>query len=501
MSYIPLAFPPGMVRPGTKNDARGRWYDGSLVRWHENAMRPVGGWQSLTVSAGTQVDLVGRACGMVAWRANNQTPQLSIGTPTKLYHYSAGVVTDITPVGFTTGLTDASLTSATYGSGLYGAGVYGTGDPSQSALTEAQSWQMDTFGEDLVAVAYSDGKLYYWDKSAGGAAAALTNAPVGNLGVVVTPERFIVALGSASDARKLAWSDQDTDITDWTAGTADQAGDFTLSSVGQLMAGRRGRNETLLWTDQELYAMRYIGGTLVYSFQQLGAACGAISRRSMAVVDGKALWMGYRSFFGYDGFVQGVPCDVGDYVFSDLNRVQASKIHAEVRAEYNEVTWYYPSSSAVECDRYVTYNFAGKFWMIGELERTSGVDRGAFSYPISADSNGKLYQQETGTTYLDIDGTTSLAPYAESGPLSLGERRVMNVLRVVPDEATLGGVRVSLIVSMDPTGTETTYGPYTPAEPTDVRVSGRFVRLRVDQLTADWRLGTMELQVEPAGLR
>ena len=44
-----------------------------------------------------------------------------------------------------------------------------------------------------------------WDKSANpSTASALTNAPTKNLGLVVTEERFIFALGADDDPRKVA---------------------------------------------------------------------------------------------------------------------------------------------------------------------------------------------------------------------------------------------------------------------------------------------------------
>lgn len=502
MPFISLKLPPGIYRPGTVYDARGRWYDANLVRWHENAMQAVGGWQAVEQTTPTpgEIDVNERVCGLIAWRANDETAQLAFGTPSALYTFSGGALAEVTPTGFTPGAADASMATALYGAGPYGAGVYGTGDPAQGALVEAQNWSLDTYGEDLVALAYSDRKLYYWDKSVGGDATELTNAPAQALGVVVTPERFIVAVGAEGDSRKVMWPDQD-DPTDWTPTSTNQAGDYTLPGVGQLMCGRRARTETLLWTDSDLFAMRYIGGDLIYSFKQEGSACGLVGRRAEALVDGKALWMGYNAFYVYDGFVRVLPCDVGDHVFRDINRVQLSKVWADVRSGFSEVTWHYPSSGSSECDRYVTYNYAANIWSIGRLERTAGVDRGAFPYPIMADASGHLYQHETGTEYITPTGG-ELVPYAESGPVEIAEGdSVMHVTQVVPDERTLGGVALSLVVAMYPTAPETVHGPYVMNNPTSVRVTARQMRLRAEQVDTGWRLGTPRLEVKAGGRR
>lgn len=43
-TLVPLSPPPGLYRIGTAYQARGRWYDGDLVRWYEGTLQPVGGW-------------------------------------------------------------------------------------------------------------------------------------------------------------------------------------------------------------------------------------------------------------------------------------------------------------------------------------------------------------------------------------------------------------------------------------------------------------------------
>ncbi len=260
--------------------------------------------------------------------------------------------------------------------------------------------------------------------------------------------------------------------------------------------GRRSRNETLIWTDIDLFTMRYIGTTLVYSVRQLGSNCGVISRHGGVVVDTQAFWMGSRKFFKYDGFVRPISCEVSDFVFNDLNRTQRSKIVCISNSQYNEVTWYYPSSGSTENDRYVTLNSTENHWTIGALERTAGVDKGAFPSPMLADSTGAIYEHETGVDY------GSLSPYAESGPIEIGRGdRVMMVRAIVPDDVTLTGTDAKLFGSLYPVETETSVGPFDLANPTDVRITARQVRLRVDHGVAGWRVGVPRLEVEVGGER
>lgn len=441
---------------------------------------------------------------LFAWRDNNNVPWLAIGTPTKLYLFSEGILSEIALTGgFTPGTEDASSQIAGYGTGAYGAGIYNEGvTQSVGTVLESQSWQFDNFGEFLVAVAHSDGKIFRFQPNVSTAAAVVANAPTDNLGVVVTPERFLVALGAGGDPRAVQWADQES-LTTWTPTTENQAGDFPLSGEGTILTGHRGRGETLIWTTQDLFSMQYIGGTLVYAFNQVGSNCGMIGRQAFGMVDSsRALWMGQNAFFIYDGSTRPVPCDVSDYVFSDLNRTQASKIHTVVWPEFNEMWWFYCSAASDDVDRYVSFNYLENHWTIGNLARTAGVPRGVFANPILADRLGVLYYHENGTEYLDIDGVTALVPLAESGPYTIAEGdHTMWIREIIPDEKTLGDVRAYLKTRLYPTAAEQSFGPFTLANPTSTRASGRQVALRVEQVSPSWRVGIPRLDIVPAGRR
>jgi hypothetical protein len=452
---------------------------------------------------GTSGYFSGKARRMIGWKDNdNASPFLGIGTNTNVYTFSEGELTDRTPAGLTTGNEDSTVEVGLYGSGKYGAFNYGEGDPAQGTLTEAASWQLDTFGDYLVGVLTSDGKCWYWDTDAA-TMVQMTESPTGCVGIVVTPERFIVALGGDGDPRQIKWATQEGGLSvsgDWTPAETNTAGDFILAGVGSIMCGRRGKNETLIFTDEDLFAMQYIGGLLVYSFKQVGSKCGIISRHAVATVDGKAIWMGQRGFYIYDGFVQSLPSDVSDDVFKDFNRTQRAKCFAVPMTNFGEVWFFYPSAVSQEPDKYVVYNYIENHWTNGSLERHAGIDRGAFEYPMLVDSDS-VFDHERGTTRV---GT----PYIESGPLELGDgERIYQVSKLIPDEATLAGqelgsTQLYLKHRLYPTGSETTAGPFTMANPTSARVTARQVRLRVEELVAgDWRVGIMRALIKPSGRR
>jgi len=492
MALIPLKIPPGVYRNGTEYQSAGRWYDSNLVRWFENTLRPIGGWRVKSTSA-----MTGICRGIIAWRDNSATRYAAMGTQSKLYAMNAlGVVKDITPTGFTAGSANATGTTG-YGYWTYGSLSYGTARPDTGSVP-ATTWSLDTWGEYLVACNTTDGKLYEWQLgfTTPTLAAVITNAPTGCAALLVTNERIMFALGASSNPRLVKWCDQENN-TVWTAAANNQAGDFELATPGSLRCGKRVRGVNILFTDVDAHVASYIGLPFVYSFDKVGSGCGVISSQAVAAIDTSAMWMSQSGFWSYDGFVKPMQCDVGDYIFNNINYSQASKVYAVHNSTYGEVTWFYPSLSSNENDSYVTYNYREGHWAIGMMTRTAGTDRGVFANPLFVSTDGYIYDHEVGYTY------DSVAPYAQSGPIELGNGdNIMAVRSVIPDEQTLGEVAISFTARLYPTSAETSHGPFSSKQPTDARFSGRSVKMKVTgNVLDDWRVGVMRLEATSAGKR
>jgi hypothetical protein len=438
---------------------------------------------------------------MHTWETNSGNAWLSGGSHDALMVMTGGgTLTDITPSDLATGREDAA-TNTGYGGGFYGYGFYG--QPIQatenSVPQEATTWSLDNWGEYLVACHYDDGRLLEWQLDTAQNAAPIANAPTGNLGLVVTEERFIFALGPEGNSRKVQWCDFE-DNTTWAPSTTNQAGSQELQTNGQIMQGVRTRGQTLIITDTEAFSARYSGPPYIYSFSRVGTSCGGISRKAASDVDIGVFWMGQRGFFRFDGnAVSEIPCAVHDYVFGDFNVSQQSKVWSVANGQYGEIWWFYCSSNSTEIDRYVAFDYKENHWLIGELSRTAGVQRGVFRYPFMAghDADSSIYDHEVGYNF---DSATT---FAETGPLNLtGGDNIARVTKLIPDERTQGDVNVTFKTRFYPNGPETSYGPFTPANPTSVRLTGRQVRMKVEGVVpADWKVGTMRVDVAPGGRR
>ena len=327
----------------------------------------------------------------------------------------------------------------------------------------------------------------------------LTNAPLNNKGIVVTEERFIFALGAGGNSRKVQWCDKENN-TVWAAAVTNEAGDQELATAGQIMCGVRTRGGTLIITDTDAHLAQYQGPPYVYGFQRVATECGTVARLAAVTTDIGAFWFGQESFHFFDGnSVQTLQCDVEDYIFADFNSTQQSKIWGMVNGANSEVWWFYCSSNATECDRYVAYDFVDNHWLIGNLARSSGVGRGVFRYPMMAEYTTKsnIYNHEVGFNY----GTDPI--FCETGAIVVGNGdEILKVTSVIPDEKTQGDVNLSFKSKFLPNDTERSYGPFNPANPTSVRFTGRQIKMRVDGVSnVDWRVGVMRLDMKSGGTR
>lgn len=489
---IKLEIPPGLYKNGTIYQAAGRWYDANLVRWFENTLRPIGGWQTMS---STQFSDVSR--GMHAYYNNANARRVLVGTTSNLYVYDEGKTrSDITPSGIATGSTDAAA-QVSYGSQFYGEHTYGTPRPDNQTYDPCTTWTIDNFGANIVACPTSDGKVYYWENDTSVIASVLTNAPTGNQGVLVTDERFVMCFGSSSTARKVQWSSQEAP-TVWTPASTNSAGSLEIASDGKIRAGIVVRGQILIITDSSAHALSYVGSPFYYTQETVGSNCGIIAAKAVAVTGTSAFWMGEKSFFRYDGgYTTPIASDVSDFVFGRINEAQRSKIWAVINGQYNEVWWFYPSTASTEIDSYVVYNFLDNTWTVGSLVRTAGVDAGVFINPIWASTDRYIYEHETGFAY------DSVTPFAESGAIQIGNgERLTDVTELIPDESNLGDTSVIFKTRNFPTATETTSSSISMANPTSVRLTARQVRIRVSGNSAsDWRYGNMRLQVREGSKR
>lgn len=495
MAYISVSLAPGFYSLGTDYSSKGRYRTGDLIRWYQGVVQPIGGWRERSAEA---VDGVARAA--LTWGDNAGQAWISVGTNSHLFAMTrSGDLHDITPAGFTPGAVDASAGGG-YGTATYGTGIYGIPRPDETNVLPAASWSLDTFGENLVAVMDSDNKLYEWTLDTMAPADPITGAPDA-YALVTTQEGILMALGADDgdglNPRYIKWSGLQNN-TDWTPTATNQARDQLLQTQGRIMLGKRVSDGVLVLTDEGAFRAQYVGPPFVYTFARVGSGCGAVSRQACAVTQSAAFWMGRNGFFQYNGFVEPLPCEVQDYVFSDINDAQLSKVCAVLNPDFNEVWWLYPSGASLEINRYVVFNYMEGIWYHGTLDRTCGTgSNGVLQYPIMVGLNGLVYDHEI------ANSKDAREPAFRTGPLEIGAGdNVIMLKRFIPDERMAGAVSVKFYARQFPNAPLTEYGPYDATTPADLRITARQLEVEyIGDPDIDFRVGDFRFEVQPGGKR
>ena len=432
---------------------------------------------------------------------------------------------------------DVYVPSTGWGAGTWGAGTWG----SSSAISQTgqlRLWSHDAFGEDLIINPRAGG-VYYWDESSGTSARAVAIsdlsganlAPTKGLQTIVSDiDRHVIILGAdpivgsarsgAIDPLLIAFSDQES-VTDWDPTATNTAGSLRLSSGSQIIGGLRSRQEILIWTDTALYSMQFIGAPFTFGLNLVNENVGLISPNGMINAPDGVYWMARDGFYTYSGSVKRLVCSVLNYVLDDINNTQSFKTLAFTNREFNEVGWFYVSSSSEEIDSYVTYNYLEGAWSIGKLSRTAWMDDGVFEKPRATgkDSDGDNYLYIHESTD-DDDGSPMDNVFIESGDIDIEEgNQLAFISRIIPDVKFFGTTptdgQINFVLKTrnfpgESLTTNSTNNITSTTQQSFTRARGRQLVLRVqsddDANTGSrtgfrWRLGANRIDVRTDGRR
>ena len=432
---------------------------------------------------------------------------------------------------------DVYVPSTGWGAGTWGSGTWG----SASAISQTgqlRLWSHDAFGEDLIFNPRAGG-VYYWDESGGTSARAVAIgdlsganlAPTLGLQTIVSDiDRHVIVLGAdpivgsarsgAIDPLLIAFSDQES-VTNWEPTSTNTAGSLRLSSGSQIVGGLRSRQEILIWTDTALYSMQFIGAPFTFGLNLVNENVGLISPNAMVNAPDGVYWMARDGFYTYSGSVKRLVCSVLNYVLDDINNTQSFKTLAFTNREFNEVGWFYVSSSSEEIDSYVTYNYLEGAWSIGKLSRTAWMDDGVFEKPRAtgkdSDGDNYLYIHESSD---DDDGSPMDNVFIESGDIDIEEgNQLAFISRIIPDVKFFGTTptdgQINFVLKTrnfpgDSLTTNSTSNITSTTQQAFTRARGRQLVLRIQSDDdADtgartgfrWRLGANRIDVRTDGRR
>ena len=456
--------------------------------------------------------------------------------PTYVYATSADTGTGSTATVGTyqinTGL-DTSVYASGWGAGTWGGVGWGLAADTTTPGAKLRLWGHDNFGENLI-FNVRDGGIYYWEFSNSYTRAVelatLTGhnqtPTIAKQVLVSDNDRHVIAFGcddegapGVQDPLLIRFSDTES-LTDWQSLTTNTAGSLRIGSGSTIVTAVETKQQIIVITDTSVHSMQFIGAPYTFGLTMVSDNISIASPNAAVSVDDAVYWMGDGIFYAYTGQVTPLPCDVKDYVFSNINYSQNQKITAGININYAEIWWFYPSANSQENDSYVVYNYEQQIWYYGLLARTAWTHKNLGTYPFAAGPDHYLYNHEFGTDDGSVNPPVGIPAYIESSGQDLGDGdQFAFIWRIIPDltfrnstgtpSATFS-VKTSRFPGTDYDQTNNGAVIRTSSYPVEqftpqlyTRLRGRSFAFRISSSAAGvaWRLGAPRVDVKPDGKR
>ena len=202
----------------------------------------------------------------------------------------------------------ATVTNATEWNG------WGDAVDAGTITLEPGLWSLSNFGDVLVAT-IANGKTFTWNSDIAARLSTrastttsgfqTTNNPTATRVTLISPTtRHLIHLGtettigtpSTQDNMFIRFS-EDENINNYTPEATNTAGTQRIQDGTKIMGALVAKENILVWTDNALYTMKFVGAPFTFGFEQVGTNCGLIGKNAAIEIDGVAYWMGNNGFF------------------------------------------------------------------------------------------------------------------------------------------------------------------------------------------------------------
>ena len=448
--------------------------------------------------------------------------------------------------------TGATVTNATEFTG------WGDAVDAGTITLEPGLWSLSNFGDVLVAT-IGNGKTFTWDSSIAARLSTrastttsgfqTTNNPTATRTTLISPTtRHLIHFGTETTIGNPTTQDdmfirfsEDENINAYVPEATNTAGTQRIQDGTKIVGALVAKENILVWTDNALYTMKFVGAPFTFGFEQVGTNCGLIGKNAAIEIDGVAYWMGNNGFFSFDGTVNTLPCSVEDYVYDDVDTTKGQQVNAGINNLFTEVTWWYPTSGSEFNNRYVVFNYGQNNarlpmgnWYTGvntNSIRTTWIDSLVYPRPYATAFNSSntgtfpvvqgetglgqsvLFEHETGTDQVNPDGSvTALTSFIQSFSFSLQPDQAevfLAMRRFLPNfKVLVGNNQVTLSIKDFPAedDIQTTLSPFIINSNTlkvDTRARGRYANIKIENtgVNESWRFGTFQVDIQPDGRR
>ena len=133
---------------------------------------------------------------------------------------------------------------------------------------------------------------------------ATANNPTASRVTLVSPTtRHLIHLATETtigntttqDDMFIRFSNQEN-IDTYAPSAINSAGTQRLQDGTKIVGALKAKESILIWTDNALYTMKFIGAPFTFGFEQVGTNCGLIGKNAAIEIDGVAFWMSPKGF-------------------------------------------------------------------------------------------------------------------------------------------------------------------------------------------------------------
>lgn len=290
-------------------------------------------------------------------------------------------------------------------------------------------WNFAQWGDLVIAVNGSQAPQKLDMTSASPSFTALGGTPP--VGELITVVRDFVVLGRVDTNRyKLQWS-AINNAESWTVGV--NQSDFQIMPTGGEITGITGGEYGLILQENRISRMTYVGGDLVFQFDEISASIGCIAPWSVTQVGRLTFFLSAQGFAVCDGNTVTMIGDqkVNRHALNDIDRGNLARMSATVDPRSSLVFWAMPNG-ATSTKMYI-YNYAIGRWATATQD-TQKLFQNGFTSSTTLEGLDALYTSiDAMTSSLDDEQWRGGYPviYMVNGSKKLG------MIGTVPRAATL----------------------------------------------------------------
>ena len=318
------------------------------------------------------------------------------------------------------------------------------------------------------------------------------------------------------------------------------AGEYELADTpGDIIDGFPLGDSFIIYKDDSIYIMNYVGTPYIFSFKLLSPTIGLLAKEAVAEFEGGHFFMGNSDFYVCNGqtVTPMLSNKLRRTVFDELNGENYLKCFVAADYVRNEMMACYPAGSSTVVNKALIWNWKDNTFSFRDLPDTSHISSGiveittgatwdAATLTWNADSdpwgatnydnvvknivfadvtNTKIYRDNKGNK----KDTATMSAYIERSGYDLGDpQSVKFVSAVYPQIEVSGNNTVDVYVGRQMSTEEgiTWEGPtaFNPNSQSKVscRVSGKYFGIKIESTTdIDWKLHGLSFEVQKKGLR